>query len=282
MAITNFIPEIWNSQLLVSFAQNAVAANLVNRSYEGDATKGNTVHITGAVDVEIKDYAAANRITEADEIADTGQELLIDQEKVFDFFVDDIDRAQASGSMEAYTYTAGRSLAADADKFILALAAAGDEDPASGDLADGNAAHDVIRDLRKKLNKRHVPMGDRYLIVNAEFEAVLLGSDAKLTSVDVSGTPDGLREATLGRYLGFTVVTTENLPETDAPMAIGLYGPAIAYVSQIEKTEAMRAQNKFADRLRGLHVYGGKVIRPEGIAVFNAGGGNGGGDNPSS
>ncbi|MGV2384654.1 MAG UNVERIFIED_CONTAM: hypothetical protein LOD86_05230, partial [Thermobifida fusca] len=65
MAIENFIPEIWNAQMLLNFREQAVAANLVNREYEGDATRGNTVKITGAVDVEIKDYKAAGRTTSA-------------------------------------------------------------------------------------------------------------------------------------------------------------------------------------------------------------------------
>ncbi len=271
MAIENFIPEIWNAQMLLNFREQAVAANLVNREYEGDATRGNTVKITGAVDVEIKDYKAADRTTSADAVSDTGQDLLIDQEKVFDFYIDDIDRAQAAGSMDAYTRSAAAGLAEDADQFILATAVS---EANSGNILDptsittGDEAHDVIRDLRKVLNKSHVPLGSRVLVVNAEFEALLLSADAKLTSADVSGSPAGLRSATIGNLLGFQVVTSENLPETDAPQALAFYRPAVAYVSQIEKTEALRSENKFADRIRGLHVYGGKVIRPEAVAVF--------------
>lgn len=271
MAIENFIPEIWNAQMLLNFREQAVAANLVNREYEGDATRGNTVKITGAVDVEIKDYKAAGRITSADAVSDTGQDLLIDQEKVFDFYIDDIDRAQAAGSMDAYTRSAAAGLAEDADQFILATAVSEADagnilDPAT--ITTGDEAHDVIRDLRKVLNKARVPLGSRVLVINAEFEALLLSADAKLTSADVSGSPAGLRSATIGNLLGFRVVTSENLPETDAPQALAFYSPAVAYVSQIEKTEALRGENKFADRIRGLHVYGGKVIRPEAVAVF--------------
>lgn len=275
MAITNFIPEIWNKQMLLDFKEAAIAATLANRQYEGDATRGNTVHITGAVDVEVKDYKAAGRTTSADEVSDTGQDLLIDQEKSFDFYVDDIDRAQAAGSLEAYTQSAARGMAEDADKFLFALAAAADAAPLSDAISSGDQAFDAVRDLRKKLNKSFVPQGSRALFVNAEFEAYLLGADSKLTSVDVSGSPAGLREAAIGRLLGFTVYTTENLPKVDTPMAVGVYLPAWAYVSQIEETEALRAQDKFADRLRGLHVYGGKVIRPEGIAVYDADAGSG-------
>lgn len=270
MAVTNFIPKLWAAQMLTDFHEQVVAAALANREYEGLATKGNTVHITSAVDVTVKDYKAAGRTTSPDAVSSTGQDLLIDQEKSFDFYVDDIDRAQVAGSMDAYTRSAGEGLAQDADTFLLATAVtgAGSTTNATTALADGNDAFDVIRDLRKTLNKAFVPKASRVLLVNAEFESILLGADSKLTAADVSGSPAGLREASLGRLLGFDIYTTENLPTTDKPQAVALYRPALAFVSQIEKVEGMRAQDKFADRLRGLHVYGGKVIRPEGIAVW--------------
>lgn len=269
MAITSFIPEIWNAQLLTDFRQQAVAASLTNREYEGNASAGNLVRINSATAVTINDYSAT-RTTSAAAVSTTSQDLLIDQEKSFDFYVDDIDRAQAAGSMDAYTRSAGEGLAEDADKFILATALTGgtaltDTAPA---LTDPDAAFNVIRDMRKAMNKAKVPGANRVLIVNAEFEAVLLGAASKLTSVDVSGSPEGLRNASLGRLLGFDIYTSENLPNVAVAQALAFYRPAVAYVSQVEKTEAMRANDKFADRLRGLHVYGAKVIRPAGVVSW--------------
>jgi hypothetical protein len=276
MAIQNFIAAVWSAQLLFDFRQQSLAAALANREYEGEARRGNQVKITSGVPVAVKDYKAAGRTTTPDPLADTGQTLNIDQEKNFDFYVDDIDRAQAAGSLEGYTSEAGLSLAEDADTFLWATAAAGAD--AANKLtgggtapATGDDAFDIINDMGKALNKRKVPKARRVLAVNAEFESLLTQANSRLTSVDTSGTPEGLREATLGRLLGFTIVSSENLPETDEPMALGFYQPALAYVSQITETEAMRAENKFADRLRGLHVYGGKVIRPKAVATWTVG-----------
>jgi len=279
VAVTSFIPEIWNAQLLEDFRAQAVAAALTNREYEGNAASGNKVIINTAAAVAVKDYKTGvsgqgERTTAPDAVTTTSQELLIDQEKSFDFYVDDIDRAQAAGTMDVFTRSAGEGLAQDADQFILSTAVTG---VGSGNilpgsvLESGDQAFDVVRDLRKVLTKAHVPTAQRVLIVNAEFEALLLGSDSKLTAVDVSGSPDGLRNAMLGRLLGFDVYVSENLPTVDRPQALAFYRPALAYVSQIERTEAMRAQDKFADRLRGLHVYGCSVIRPEAVALFTAG-----------
>jgi hypothetical protein len=266
VAVTSFIPEIWNAQLLTDFRQAAVAAALTNRDYEGNASAGNSVRVNTATAIGVTDYKAAGRTTSASAVSTTSQSLLIDQEKSFDFYVDDIDRAQAAGSMDAYTRSAGEGLAEDADKFILSttLTGAGTVLPAAAPTT-GDAAYNLIRDARKSLNKAKVPSGNRVLIVNAEFEALLLNSDSKLTNVDRSGSPAGLREASLGRLLGFDIYTSENLPTVSKPQFLAFYQPSVAYVSQVEKTEGMRATDKFADRLRGLHVYGAKVIRPTGI-----------------
>ena len=271
MAFTSFIPQIWNAQMLLAFRENALAANFTNRSYEGNATAGNTVKINTAGAITIKDYAGNSRTTSADPIASTSVDLLIDQEKNFDFKVDDIDRVQAAGTLDAYTTDAGMALAEDADKFLLSLISGSVTHQTASTLSTGDDAWDLIRDLRKVMNKSKVPQAQRVLAINAEFEALLLEASSKITNVDKSGVAAGLRDAVLGRILGFTVVTTENLPVVAKPQAVAWYQPVVAYVSQIEKTEAMRDQDSFADRLRGLHVYGGKVLRGgTGVAAWTS------------
>lgn len=270
MAITNFIPEIWSAAVAQALQEQAVIAPIVNRQYEGDARRGNQVNITGVIVPSVNDYATGAggnaRTTEAEDISDDGDSLLINQEKAFDFHVDDIDRVQAAGSFEAWTTAAGRALANDADAYIGAQMVAGgttlttDISDVLGATNPGDAAHTVLRDARKALNKANIPSGMRFAVVNAEFEAALLAAEAKLTSVDTSGSPAGFREAVLGRYMQFTIVTSNLLPEQDAPQAVFFWQPSIAYVSQIDQVEGMRSHNKFADRVRGLHVYGSKVL----------------------
>lgn len=266
MAITNFIPEIWSAAVAQALQEQAVIAPIVNRAYEGDARRGNQVNITGVIVPTVNDYAGAGRTTSAEDLSDDGDSLLIDQEKAFDFHVDDIDRVQAAGSFEAWTTAAGRALANDADAYIAAQMVGGGT-PLDTDITDilgatnpGDAAHTVLRDARKALNKANVPSGNRFAVINAEFEAALLSAEAKLTSVDTSGSPAGFREAVLGRYMQFTIVTSNLLPEQDAPQAVFFWQPSVAYVSQIDKVEGMRSHTKFADRIRGLHVYGAKVL----------------------
>lgn len=272
MAITNFIPEIWSAKILENFRNESIWAGITNREYEGELKSGNTLHVPGIVDVAIKDYKAAGRVTTADAISDTGTDILVDQEKSFDFFVDDIDRAQSGRSFDAYTASAVAGLIEDADKFQAALAVTGGTAITNTAApTDAATAFAKIGLLRLALTKAKVPAGDRILVVNPEFEQFLVGYDSKLTAADTSGDTAGLREATIGRLSGFQVVTSAHLPAASGKaQAVAMHRSALAYVSQIDEIEAMRAENKFADRIRGLHVYGAKALRPTAIQVFTA------------
>ncbi|MCT7369457.1 phage capsid protein [Mycolicibacterium llatzerense] len=275
MAITHFIPEIWSAYILERYIATNVFAALVDRKYEGEATKGNTVHVPGVVAPTVKDYKAAGRTTSADDTTDTGVDILIDQEKSIDFIVDDIDKTQANSDLlPLYTDAAGDSLATDADKFIANLLVTNSTAmPWTSNPATGDAAFNVMKDARKLMNKSNVPDDDtRVAVVNDELEALLLGADSKLTAYDTSGDTQGLRNATVGKLLGFRVVRSNNLPESDSPQAVFFHPRAAAFVSQIDEMEGMRAQNKFADRVRGLHVYGGKVLKAAGVLAFNPAG----------
>lgn len=278
MTMANFIPIVWASRMLLDFREIAIGANLVNREYEGEARSGNTVRVNTGTAIDIKDYKTGvkldaddnpiPRTTAPDKVASTKIDLLIDQEKSFDFLIDDIDRAQAAGSMQPYTQSAAEGMAEDADQHIFASISGTNAHLTASNVTTGDGAHDIVRNLRKALNKNRAPQGQRVLVVNAEFEGLLLSASSKLTDVDRSGSPAGLREASLGRLLGFDVYTSENLPVTDKPQALAWYRPSFAYVSQIEKMEPMRDQDSFSDRLRGLHVYGSKAVRPAGIVCW--------------
>nr|DAK36376.1 MAG TPA: Major capsid protein [Caudoviricetes sp.] len=280
MSLDNFIPELWSASILENFHNDSVLVGMANRQYESDFTAGSKIHIPGVIDVKVKDYktgavttsggAKVPRTTVPDAVESTGIELVIDQEKSFDFLVDDIDRAQVNQSLDAYTKSAATGLVEDAETFLTAmLTSKGTAATGIANPTDWASAYAAILKLRGKLSAAKVPAMDRTLLINAAFEEFLLSDGSKLTSFDKSNMTEALREATIGRLLGFDVVTSPWLDNTK-PMAVGFYKPAIAYVSQVEKTESLRAENTFADRIRGLHVYGGAVLRPTAVQVFKA------------
>jgi hypothetical protein len=278
MSLTHFIPEIWASSILENFHNQAVLTGLANREYEGQLTSGSTIHIPGIVDVEVKDYKAGvvtdaegnpiPRTTAPDALSDTGIDLTVSQEKSFDFFVDDIDRAQAKYDFDAYTASASTGLVEDAETYLTSMIATGGTAIAGAATpTDWASAYAAVLRTRGALTSAKVPQSQRVLIINASFEQFLLSDGSKLTAFDKSNTTEGLREATIGRLLGFDIVTSPWLDDS-VPTAIGVWTPAVAYVSQIDKVEGMRADNKFADRVRGLHVYGGGILRPTAVQVY--------------
>lgn len=280
MTLTHFIPELWSASILENFRRDTVLVGMANREYEKDFTAGSKIHIPGIVDVKVKDYktgavtgtggAKVPRTTVPDAVESTGIEITIDQEKSFDFLVDDIDAAQANQSLDAYTKSAAAALVEDAETFLTAmLTSQGTAATGIANPTNWETAYAAILKLRGKLSAEKVPAMDRVLLINAAFEEFLLSDGSKLTSFDKSNMTDGLREATIGRLLGFDVVTSPWLDNTK-PMAVAFHKPSVAYVSQVEKTESMRAEQTFADRVRGLHVYGGAVLRPKAIQVFKA------------
>lgn len=280
MTLTHFIPELWSASILENFRRDTVLVGMATRDYEKAFTAGSKIHIPGIVDVKVKDYktgavtasggAKVPRTTVPDAVESTGIEITIDQEKSFDFLVDDIDAAQANQSLDAYTKSAAAALVEDAETFLTAmLTSQGTAVTGIANPTNWETAYAAILKLRGKLSAEKVPAMDRVLLINAAFEEFLLSDGSKLTSFDKSNMTDGLREATIGRLLGFDVVTSPWLDNTK-PMAVAFHKPSVAYVSQVEKTESMRAEQTFADRVRGLHVYGGAVLRPKAIQVFKA------------
>ena len=279
MASKNFIPEIWSASILENFRNQAVLTGLTNREYEGELESGSKIHIAGIIEVKVKDYKTGvlpdasgsgkrPRTTAPDTVADTGIEMIVDQEKSFDFLVDDIDRAQSNKAFDKYTESAGTGLVEDAETFLTGLLSTqGTATTGIATPTDWASAYNVVLALRGKLTGAKVPQTDRVLLVNAQFENFLLSDGSKLTAFDKANTTDGLREAIIGRLLGFNVIVSPWMDNTK-PMAIGLHAPSVAYVSQITEIETMRAENTFADRVRGLHVYGGKVTRPTAVQVF--------------
>lgn len=272
MAFNYFIPELWSDMLLEAWTAETVFANLVNREYEGLAAKGNVVHIAGVVPPTVKDYKANNRQTSADAVSDTNVDLLIDQEKAIDFLVDDIDRVQAAGSLEAYTRAGATALATDSDQFLADLLVDNGTALSGSAPSDGDDAFDLIAKALKELTKANVPNVGRVVAVNAEMAYWLRSSGSKLTSVDTSGDPAGLRAGTIGYLLGARIVESNNFRDSDDEQFVAFHPSAAAYVSQVDTVEALRDQDSFSDRIRALHVYGGKVVRPTGVVVFNQSG----------
>lgn len=273
MAITNFIPEYWSSKILVALRDKLTYAqpNVINRNYEGEIRQaGDTVHITNFVDPATRAYTRNSPIS-YDILTDATRALVIDQERYFAFSVDDVDRRQALGGfVEEATTGASYNLAADADEYVGGLMLAGVDagnQLGAETVADGEGAYDLLVELRTLLTRSNTPGQGRFAIVPPEFYALLLKSDLFIRA-DASGTTEGLRNGFVGRAAGFDIIESNVVPETSGGAFGVIAGHSIAttYAEQIVKTEALRLETTFGDGIRGLHVYGGKVVRPTNLA----------------
>lgn len=279
MAVTSFIPELWNARLLNALQKNHVATNLVNRNYEGEIKQaGDTVHINTLGAVSVRSYAQGTDLS-YDALSTSDQTLVIDQQKYFAFSLDDVDKAQAAGDiMDNAMNSAAYSLADVSDSFLLGkIAAGGSSDNYVGSsgspvaLTTSNIYSSIVA-LRTKLDKKNVPTQGRSLVVPPEAYALLL-QDARFTSVQ--GIADGvITNGLVGRVAGFDIYMSNNVVKSaDATPVYTItaqIADATTYAEQIVKTEALRPEASFSDAVRGLHVYGAKVTRPEEIATLFA------------
>lgn len=277
MAVTSFIPELWSARLLYNLEKNHVATNLVNRDYEGEIRNaGDTVHINTLGPVAVRTYAQGTDLS-YDALATTDQQLTIDQQKYFAFNIDDVDKAQAAGDlMDTAMARASYSLADVADAFLFGkIAAGGSSDNYVGSAGSPIALtkdniYQYIVALRTALDKKNVPNVGRTIAIPPEAYALLL-QDARFTSV--SGVAQGVIENGLvGRVAGFDIYMSNNTVRTSAATPVhsitAQVKDATTYAEQILKTEALRPEASFSDAVRGLHVYGAKVTRPEEIATL--------------
>lgn len=279
MSVALFKPQVWSAQILTGLDEALVYAQpqIVNRDYEGEITsQGQSVRIVTIGDPSVFSYKAGDTINYED-IDTAGIDLPIDQGDAFAFKLDDVDKAQvAVNPMAKTTQRAARKLAAKADSYVASLytgvaptnVIGSTGSPINITSSPKDAWDKVLIPLRTKLNRANVPAMDRYVVVSPEFTGALLQDD-RFVRVDASGSEQGLRNGIVGRAAGFDVLESNVTPNpvSDTQVIQAGYPGALTFVDQILETEALRLESTIADAVRGLHVYGAKLLRPEGIAV---------------
>lgn len=276
MAIT-FIPEIWSATILASLKKSLVYAQpgVVNRDYEGEIRNGgDTVRIRSINRPTIGTYTKNSTTITPETLTDAQRALLIDQSKYFAFELDDIDAAQSpGGELAAALAEAAYGLRDLADSYVAGLYTGAQAANLVSTVAvtTGALAYTQLRKLKVKLDEANVPLEGRYAVVPPWYHGLLLEED-KFVRVDASGTAEGLRNGIVGRALGFDVMMSNNAPliTGDDYAVIAGHPSAISYAEQIVKVETFRPESAFSDAIKGLHVYGAKLVRPDALAVCTA------------
>jgi len=283
-----FIPEIWSGKLQVKFYKSTVLGEITNNDWEGEIkNQGDTVHIRSIPTITISSYSKgmnlSNQVPES-----TPLELTIDYGKYFSVIVDDVDAVQADVKlMDIFTNDAGEQMKIAIDNDVLNNVAA-DASPdnqgatagaISGDInlgttgasiaLDKNNILDNILKCGQVLDEQNVPEDGRWMVIPAWMSAMLKTSD--LRQAYLTGDAESpLRNGKIGMIDRFTLYVSNNLDVvsdggTNCWHVLSGTRDAISFASQITNVETLRAQTTFGNIVRGLNVYGFKVVKPEAL-----------------
>jgi len=116
------------------------------------------------------------------------------------------------------------------------------------------------------MNKNNVPRNGRWIVVPPELRALLLKDNRFVANASSPQAYVSLLNGEVGQAAGFTVKMSNNVPAlAGVSGALRFYAgtnDALAFAYDVEKIETYRPENRFADAVKGLFVYGAKVIRP--------------------
>ena len=249
MAVTNFIPQIWEARFMAKFHERSVGQLITTAPTK---IEGNKIIFNKVSDIVLKDYEGS---VSFDDLTTSKVELPMDVKKYWAFKVDDVDAVQSAGALiDPHVAEAGYGLQEATDKLIL------DEALKTSHTVEGEKAYDVIVKANTQLNKHKVPKSERYVIVNAEaLEELHL--DARFVA-NYTVLENGIIEG--AKINGVQLVFSEELNGGEFAIVV-LHKSAIGFGKQLEETEAMRLQNAFADGVRGLQVCGVKTLREEAV-----------------
>ncbi|MEQ1604562.1 MAG: P22 phage major capsid protein family protein [Pyrinomonadaceae bacterium] len=277
----DFIPTVWAARLLVALEKSLVygQTNVCNRDYEGEIrASGNTVKIASIGDVTVDDYTKDTDIGDPETLTDAEQTLLIDQAKYFNFYVDSVDRAQQNVNvLDEAMRRASWSLRDYADTFLAgAMEAAVDAGNKIGSTVTPKVptkddAYEYLVDLGVLLDEANVPIDGRFVVVPAWFHGLLL-KDERFVKAGTRRSDTAIRNGEVGEAAGFAILKSNNVPNTTGTKYKIIAGHSIAtsYVEQIVDVQNYKPEKRFGDAVKGLHVYGAKVVRPTALAMLIA------------
>lgn len=255
--IANFIPSVWSKKILDKLKLECKLVDNCWQEYEGDVKQAAAVHILGIGDVIVSDYTGMKGDgIEYKQVTDEGQTLLIDQAKYFALMFDDVERAQTMpGLWEGTNEEAVQQLAIKRDSFIASKIKEGTNVTTATNLTT-EAVKKAVDDGLVALKKRNC---NEKADIELSPEAAMCFLNC-LTAVSTDN-PEYIKKGVIGFYHGHKVVESNNMAEDGTHSYCAIRAKkAIAFAGQINKVEALRLQDYFADAVRGLDVYGAKVI----------------------
>ena len=276
----NWLPVIYSQKVQKFFRTASVVEDITNTDYAGEIEAyGDTVNIIKEPTISVASYTRGGQIN-IQNLADDQLQLVVDQANAFAFKVDDIEERQAHVNWEALATSSGAYALKDSyDENVIAAMVSGagttvGSDGSGTDTGFGSSETDptdILANAAKRLHAADVPTDNRWFLGTPEFYEQLGQASAKL--MDASVTGDGTSPLRNGSVLnglvnGFKLYMTNNFAASSTSNYYKvLYGhmSSTATANAIAKTEVVRDPDSFADIVRGLHVFGRKVLRSEAL-----------------
>ena len=284
----NFIPEIWSGKLIENFYDATVLAAISNTDYEGEIRNmGDTVNIRTTPEITIQTYVKGQTLSV--ENPDKAKlQLIIDKGEYFACVEDDVDQVQTDMNlMDMWSKDASERMKIKIDQRVLtdllpdvsannkgqtAGAISGNIDLGVAGTPEALTTSNVIGkivDMGTVLDEANCPEGDRFLVIPAKMAGLIKQSDLKDASITGDGSSP-LRNGRLGMIDRFTVYVSHNLKKTAGGefSVIGGHKMGFTFASQMTNMETIRSETTFGNIIRGLQVYGYKVVKPEALATM--------------
>ena len=267
----NFIPEVFSKLLQAKFYSKSVLPEISNTDYEGEISgQGDKIVVRTVPAVTINDYTGA--IT-TQELTTAKVEMLIDKAKYYSFKVDDVLAAQADINMlEGASSDASEGMRIAVETDVLAAAVTGATTIGSQTTITAANILENILVLAKTLDELNIPEEGRFIVLSPEFISMLKQSElrqAYLTGDATSPLRNGL-VGMVDRFKVFQsnmVFTPGSGADSGYTHVLAGHPKAISFASQFTNTETVRMQETFGDQVRGLKVFGSKVITPDALCV---------------
>ena len=263
MAVTHFIQQIWSKNIQDDLELKCKLVENCLREYEGDCKHAQTVKILGVGEPTIGTYDNTKDIT-IEDMSDRSQLLTIDQANYFAFYVDDVDQAQSvPGLPEKYQEKAVHGLAVARDTYVANLIKGATNATTATNLTE-EAVKKAIDDAIVALRERNFDEEGVIEITPAVYN--VFKNQLITLSTD---NPEYIKKGIVGVYDDFRVCMSNNMAKDETYAYCCVRGKkAIAFAGQINEVEALRAEKRFKDIIRGLDTFGAKVIDEARIQVI--------------
>lgn len=268
--VTNFQQTIWSKSILRSLEKITSLRNHCNFQYEKESKNAKEVKILSVNRPTIRTYTPGTALVR-ESAADSSQLLQLNQYRYFNFEVEDIVKAQSvPGLMEALTDEAGKGLALEGDKYVAEVvktAVNADEITASEPitLTKDNAMASFEEGFAT-LYANDCKVSDTFYWEVAP--KVFTTYRQCLTELSTNN-PEILKKGAVGK-INNAYVCIENCLPIDGSNHLNILRTekAIAFAEQIDKVEKYRPEDAFTDAVKGLYVFGAKIVRPNEIYVM--------------